>query len=76
MRITVYLSDNMAEELKKAAVNANLSASGLVAEALKHYLITMRRRAAGEKILGLAGKTHVGEKVHDELERGRRDDRV
>lgn len=75
MRITISIPDKLSENLKRAAANRGVSVSGLVSEAVDHYLIVEQRRTLGEKALDLVGKVHVNKDVHEMLEEGRRDDR-
>jgi len=75
MRITITIPDKLSENLKRAAANRGISVSGLVSEAVEHYLIVQRRKALGEKVLALAGKVQVAEDVYELIEEGRRDDR-
>jgi metal-responsive CopG/Arc/MetJ family transcriptional regulator len=75
MRITINIPDKLNENLKRAAANRGMSVSGLVSEAVDHYLIVEQRRTMGEKALELVGKVHVDKNIHEMIEEGRKDDR-
>lgn len=76
MRITVSLPDKLSENLKREAHNRNISVSRLVSDALERYLLDLRRKALGKKVLDLAGEAHVSPDADSILDEGRRNDRA
>mgnify|MGYP002393024232 FL=1 len=76
VRITVHIPDNIENELKINAANANKSVSSLVAEAITYYIRHKQRLELGNKMLDLAGKVKISSDAQKELESGRIDDRT
>ncbi len=59
MRITVYMPDQLAEDVARAARTERKSVSRFVAEAVRWYLAERRRRALGLRVLERAGQARV-----------------
>ena len=76
MRVTVHIPDNLGPKLKQAAQDEGLSISALTAKAVEEYLKQSRKRAAGNRLLGLIRPGSVTPDAWEELEQGRADDRA
>lgn len=74
MRITVHLPDRVGKEIKTLAENRRQSVSALTAEALVQFVHATRRQELGQRVLALAGRTHVSENAVADLEETRDDD--
>jgi len=55
-RITISIDSEFADELRAMANQEGKSLSSLVREALEEWLITVRRKRAGEALLSLVKK--------------------
>ncbi len=53
MRITVHIPDNLGSKLKLAAHDEGMSISAFAAKAVEEYLKLRRKKAAGNRLLGL-----------------------
>jgi antitoxin VapB len=76
MRVTVHIPDNLGPKLKRAAHDEGISVSALTAKAVEAYLKQRRKKAAGNRLLGLIRRGSVAPDAWEEIERGRADDRA
>ena len=74
MRLTVHITNEIKDELKRAAQNEHRSMSSLVSEALRFYLHEQKKKLLGQRVLNMINPSSVTPDVHEELERGRDDD--
>ena len=75
MRVTVHIPERLGPKLKQAANSEGISVSALTAKAVEEYLKRRRKKAAGNRLLGLIHPGSVAPDAWEELERGRADDR-
>ncbi len=76
MRVTVHIPDNLGPKLKQAANNEGMSISALTAKAVEEYLKQRRKKAAGNRLLGLIRPGSVAPEAWEENDEGRTDDRA
>ncbi|HDM32230.1 MAG TPA: CopG family transcriptional regulator [Deltaproteobacteria bacterium] len=76
MRLTVHIDDNLADLLKRTAMEGHQSVSSLVAQAVEYYLVQKRRKELGGRVLEIVGKAYVSSDALELIEKGRGSDRT